>query len=146
LLEQLVKEIIYSNEREEFQRAFGNAIKRCENNRYINEYEIKYLNDFKNLIRNFYQHGDVTGLTKKSTVKGWKIEFNTKEPGKIFKNLKTSIEKIRKGLIEPKEYSVLDLRPVGQIIKDQIDEEIYYNEFMFVDIFVRKMCEKYMPP
>jgi hypothetical protein len=146
LLEQLVKEIIYSNERQEFQRAFGPSIERCKNNGYLNKYEIRYLNDYKNMIRNFYQHGDVTGLTKKRTVKGWRIDFNTKEPKKMFDKIVNSIKDIREGKIKPEDYSVNNIRPVGLIIKNVIDEDIYYNEFMFMDIFIRKICEKYMPP
>lgn len=146
LLEQLVKEIIFSKERNEFQRAFGPAIERCEKKGYLNKHEIRYLNDYKNMIRNFYQHGDVTGLTKKSTVKGWKIEFNSKEPEKMFEKIENSIKNIRQGKIKPEDYSVTNIRPVGLIIKNVIDEDIYYNEFMFMDIFVRKICEKYMPP
>lgn len=143
LLEALVKEVIFENERRDFQEPFGPAIRRCEKNGYLTGDEIKFLDDFKDGIRNLYQHVDIKKLTENMYVGAWKIKIDSKDPGgSIIK----ALEEIRKGIRGlPELITYDDLRPVGAIIKEGIDKRRSLPLFIKVDDFVRTLCKKYFP-
>ena len=143
LLEALVKEIIFENERKQYTGAFGTAIHHCKDNGYIDEEEFEYLDSFRDTIRNPYQHIEVEKISKESSVKGWKIPIDSEDiEGSLIKKIK----EIRDGLSEPPEtYTAKDLRPVAFILKQKIDEENYIIQFLQTAYFVRMMSRKYFP-
>lgn len=144
LLEALVKEIIFSNERRQFHGTFGAAINHCTEKGYIDEGdEFNYLFEFKDKIRNPYQHIDIEKITDGSSVLGWRIPISYDNVGG---SILHGITKIFEGLSGPPErYSVKDLRAVGTIIKKESDEENYLIQFLQAAWFVRMMSRKYFP-
>lgn len=143
LLEALVKEIIYDKEKKDFRGSYGSAINHCRDKGYITEDEFKFLDEFREKIRNIYQHIDVTELTKASYAKVYRIPVNREDPlGSII----SGVEEVLIGKAKPpKKMTVDELRPLGAIIKQKIDEETYLIQFLYVDYFVRKTCRKYFP-
>lgn len=144
LLEGLVKEVIYDKEKEDFQKPFGLAIDQCEKKGYLDAKEIGFLKDFKNEIRNIYQHVDVKELTKGIPVAGWLIKIDKNDvAGSILKGI-NAVKEGRAGPPTPITYE--KLRPVGHIIKESIDKRQSLPLFREVDKFVREMLSKYLPP
>ena len=82
LLEALVKEIIFLNERSQFHGTFGAAINHCKEKGYIDEGdEFNYLFEFKDKIRNPYQHIDIEKVTDGSSVLGYRIPVSLDNVG-----------------------------------------------------------------
>lgn len=143
LLEALIKEIIFSKEQKEYNRAFGSAINYSIKRNFITKYEYEFFNTFKMQIRNLYQHIDVEEITKGSTAKVYKIPL---KKGAIAESIKKGVEEVMKGDSEsPTKMSSQELRPLGDILKLKIDEERYFDLFLVVDTFVRHLCKKYFP-
>jgi hypothetical protein len=144
LLEVLVKEIIYDKEKVEFQKPFGPAIKKCENKGYLDAQEIRFLKDFKNAIRNIYQHVDIKKLTQGLTVAGWRIKIDKNDvAGSLLRGIK-AVKEGRAG--PPTPMTTKKLRPVGYIIKETIDRRRSLPLFQEVDKFVKDMLLKYLSP
>jgi len=141
LLETLVKEIIFAKEKKDFRKPFGEAIDRCEEKDYLTDVEIKFLRQFKDKIRNPYQHVDVKKIVGERKVRAWPIPL---ENGKIGESLLKGIEKVLKGEAGPGELtSYKNMRGVGDVIKGTIDEQLALPLFCLVERFVRGLSTKY---
>ncbi|MDH5389829.1 MAG: hypothetical protein OEY39_01100 [Candidatus Bathyarchaeota archaeon] len=141
LLETLVKEIIFAKEKKEFQKPFGDAIDRCEKKGYLSDEEIRFLRRFKDEIRNPYQHVDVKKIVGESKVRAWKISL---KKGKVAESLLKGVEKVFRedaGHGELKGYE--DMRPVGVVIKDEIDRRLALPLFGQVEKLVRSLSTKH---
>lgn len=143
MLETLLKEIIFENERKEFHRPFGAAIKHCVQKGYLEEREIQYLTEFKDKIRNRYQHQDIEELAQGSSIPAYKIPFNKED---ITGSLVKGIQDVREGIAEPPE--ILEsgrIRAVDFIMKQAADEEIYIQQYLQAAWFVKMMARKHFP-
>lgn len=143
LLESFVKEIIYKNELKHYKGNFGASIKRCKDKGYLEENEIRFLERFKDNVRNIYQHSDIEKLTKGSSARVWEIPFNMND---ILGSLVPKIEAIKSGKGGPPKIIKGDeIRPISVVIKQAIDEKYFFEQFLHVDYFIRKMSRKYFP-
>jgi hypothetical protein len=143
MLEVLLKEIIFEYERKEFHGAFGTAIIHCDKKGYIEKKEIQYLTEFKDKIRNKYQHQDVEELTQGSSVKAYKIPLRKED---IAGHLVKSIQNVVEGVAEPPETITSGrIRPIDLIMKQAIDEKIYVLQYLQAAGFVKMMAEKHFP-
>lgn len=141
LLETLVKEIIFEKEKKDFRKPFGYAINRCEKKGYLTDVEIKFLREFKDQIRNLYQHVDVKKIVGESKARGWWIPL---EKGKVGESLLKGIKKVKKGEAGPGELvGYKDVRPVGAVIKGTIDMQRALPLFLYVEKFVRGLSTKH---
>lgn len=98
LLEALVKEIIFENEKKDFKKAFGKAISHCDKKKYLDTEEIKFLTLFKDGIRNIYQHVDISALTRGMSIPGWKIPIDKND---VAGSILRGIGRIKKGEAGP---------------------------------------------
>jgi len=143
MLEALLKEIIFEYERKEFHGAFGTAIKHCEKKGYIEEIEIQYLTEFKDKIRNRYQHQDVEELAQGSSVKAYKIPLQKDD---MAGSLVKSIQNVVEGVAEPPETITSGrIRAIDFIMKQATDEKIYVIQYLQAAWFVKMMARKHFP-
>lgn len=143
LLEALLKEIIYEKEKEDFYGAYGSALEHCNNKGYVVGDDYRFLDEFREKIRNRYQHVDVKELTEGSFANVYKIKVDKEDPANSI--LKGTLEILSGKSKPPIRMSPKQMRPLGQIIKQQIDEQVYVEQFLYVDYFVRKMCRRFFP-
>jgi len=143
LLEALLKEIIFEKERTDFHGSYGSALEHSNMKGYLDKKDYRFLDEFRDKIRNRYQHIDVKELTEGSYAYVYKVKIDKDDPaGSI---LKGTLEVLSGKSKPPIKMTPEQMRPLGQIMKLQIDENIYVEQFLYVDYFVRKMCRKYFP-
>lgn len=141
LLEALVKEIIFAKEKKDFQEPFGDAIKTCEDKSYLTKEEIKFLKQFKDKIRNIYQHVDIKKLAGKVMVPAWKIPIEREKAGEsLYKGVKEVMEG-RAG--KPKSIGYDEARAIGVIAKEKFDQKMALPLFNTVEKFVRELAAKH---
>jgi len=141
LLEALVKEIIFAKEKKDFQNPFGDAIKRCEEKCYLTRNELKFLKEFKDRIRNIYQHVDIKKLAGKGKVAAWQIPIDGE---RVAESLYKGVKKAMEGKAgKPKPIGYDRARAVGVIVKERIDQEMALPLFNTVEKFVRDLAAKY---
>lgn len=135
LVEVILKEIIRVRTGEEFKKPFGPCLQKIIKNKLMTESEIKYLKEFKNKIRNPYQHGDDGEILKDIKVPIWPIKFKNENN---VDGLKSFLEKINSGTIKPvfvPASEVLAIRPLSKQSHDQNKAIKLFNEvhdFLFV--------------
>ena len=143
MLETLLKEIIFEKERKEFHSPFGAAIKHCVQKGYLEEKEIQYLTEFKDKIRNRYQHQDIEELSQGSSVPAYKISLKKGDiAGSIVKGIQDALE----GTAGPPEIIESGrIRAIDFIMKQAVDEEIYITQYLQAAWFVKMMARKHFP-
>lgn len=150
LLEALVKQRLYESgisDNKIEKMDFGKAITECEKMKILGKEEIEFLRNKKDKLRNPYLHYNQIKLTEKIQVPLGQIPLD---------KLKEFILKVSKGELteqearnqifknsNPKLKSSKEFRPLGQVIKSQIDEEIAIPTFLEIDNFLRSFCKKY---
>lgn len=102
------------------------------------------MKDFKDAVRNIYQHVDIKKLTQGMAVAGWRIKIDKND---VAGSLLRGIEAVKEGLAAPPTpITYEELRAAGYIIKENIDKRRSLPLFKEVDNFVRGVLAKYLPP
>lgn len=143
-METLVKEIIFEKEKKDFRKPFGHAIDWCEKKGYLTDVEIKFLRQFKDKIRNPYQHVDVKKIVGESKARGWRIPLEKGKGAESLLSLLKGVEKVVKGEAGSGELmGYKDSRVIGTIIKGTVDKKRTLPLFLNVEKFVRDLSTKH---
>ena len=154
LCEALLKDLIYDKEKKEAHEipeigeryaTFGRVINFCFKKKYINSEEKGWFLRIKEEIRDIYQHGNVKKIVTKKIggppiCRAQRIKIPENSTGEeLFKILKDVVKNPQiNELISGEE-----MRPIYDITKGMIDEQISLPLFLEVDKFLRSFAIKY---
>ena len=139
LLEALMKERIYLKLGIEFREPYGACLKKIEEERLMNVRDIRFLRDFKNKIRNLYQHSDekeiLAGLYIKIwPIKIWPIQF---KGDLTIEKLNKAYEKVKTGEFKPVWVPAWQFPAFVSVVKQERDKRRAVPLFNEVYDFVR---------
>lgn len=117
LLEAIIKNIYFLKFGTECTKPFGPCLQEIQKHKLMNKDEIKYLNNFKNEIRNPYQHVDDGYILKNVKIPVWPIKFEKPE------ELISQIEKMKAGDTKPTMMSASEEPAIQPIIKNEYDSK-----------------------
>lgn len=149
LLEATLKEIIFFKEGKEFidlvreeNADFGQAIKYCREKDYITEKEGVMLGQFRDDIRNKYQHHNVNAIAKNYAIGGVKIDM--KEGESPIKKMEEALAGLKSGEIKYEMYDQSELRSFADVLKvEVIDKRRAIPLFLQVHEFLIKKAKQF---
>jgi len=140
LLEALMKERIHLKTGVVFKGAYGPALSEIEIKNLMQMGDIRFLREFKDSVRNLYQHADIEEILRGTYVRVWPIQF---EGELTAEKLKKAHEQAKDGKIKPLLLPAANFPAFAAIIKQKRDRAISIMLFNRVYDFVRGAMVKY---
>lgn len=138
LLEQVVRELYYVVNGEESDMNFHNTLGSLKDE--ISEKNYRYIDDFKDEIRNNWVHDDKEDIAKNITLKGKEINFDPENTEELLDEVKDAKNELTD------EFSIESHRFIGDIIMNKRDRSailLYPSTDKVVSELAEKIHEKY---
>ena len=143
LLEALMKERILLKTGKYFEGAYGECLKIIKSQNLMKTEDIKFLHDFKNKVRNPYQHADEYEILKGIFVRIWPMEFKEEM---TLEKIDKFLTDVKSGKLPPKIVPASDYPAIRSIMKQQLDKSIAIFLFNIVYDFLIVANVKYFKP
>jgi len=140
LLEALMKERIWLKLGEDFRRAYGACLKKIENEKLMEVKDIRFLRNFKDKVRNLYQHADEYEITRGLFAQVWPLQF---EGELSLKKLERAMENTRSGRLKPIVLSAATTPQIRSTLKQAQDRKRAIKLFNRVYDFLLAAKVKY---
>jgi hypothetical protein len=140
LLEALMKERIRLKLGVDIHGAYGECLKKIEDNDLMEIEDAKFLRKFKNKIRNLYQHSNEYEILNGYFFRVWPIEIN----GELtLEKLKQFTNDIKEKRVEPKILSASNIPLIRSVAKQSVDRSRAIKLFNLVYDFLINAKGKY---
>ena len=134
LLEALMKERIMVKLGIDFTEPYGACLKKIEDEKMMRKEDIKFLRDFKDMIRNPYQHADESKILQGVFIPVFPLQFVDKLS---LEKLEQVLKNIKSGKLKPKLLHAADIPAIRSITKQEIDRRKAVNLFNQVYDFLQ---------
>lgn len=135
LLEALMKERIWLKIGINFTKPYGPCLKKIKEEKLMKKEDIRFLERFKDEVRNLYQHSDESKILQGVFIPVWPFHF---EEGISFEKLERAVEDSKSGRLKPKWLPAAEIPAIRSIAKQAYDHrqaiELFNQVYDFLTV------------